>query len=222
MSSHSLLYQPPPDTGLDLLHQDQDLLVLNKPSGLLSVPGRGPDKQDSLALRVQAVYPEARIVHRLDLETSGVMVMALHPAAHRHLSLQFERRRVIKHYDAIVGGRVNHEEGLIELPLITDWPNRPRQKIDFASGRPALTRYRLLHRDPAGDRSRLLLMPVTGRSHQLRVHLSHLGHPILGDSLYAPSGLRDAAPRLLLHARELRFEHPTTGRELHIRKPAGF
>lgn len=210
-------YQPPPDEGLDIRYQDPDLLVVNKPAGLLSVPGRGADRQDCLTRRVQARFPGARTVHRLDMETSGLLLLALHAKAQRRLGHQFERREVHKEYVAVVQGRLSHAAGSIDLPLLADWPNRPRQKVDFLHGRPALTHYR--HLEAATDSSRLLLTPVTGRSHQLRVHLCHLGHPIVGDRLYGATG---AADRLLLHACRLRLRHPRDGRLLHIDCPPGF
>ncbi|MCB1637310.1 MAG: RNA pseudouridine synthase, partial [Thiothrix sp.] len=191
-------YRPPADTGLDMLYRDDDLLLLNKPAGLLSVPGRGAAHQDSLISRVQREYPQARIVHRLDMETSGILLLALGKAMERRLSILFQTRQVDKRYQAWVEGLVAADEGRIELPLSADWPRRPRQQVDTVRGKPALTRYRVLVRDPATRRTRLLLEPVTGRSHQLRVHLLSLGHPVVGDRLYGqPPG---AEGRMLLHA----------------------
>ncbi|MCW9059162.1 MAG: pseudouridine synthase [Gammaproteobacteria bacterium] len=211
-------YQPPSHRGLDILYQDTDLLAVNKPPGLLSVPGRGPDRQDCQSGRAQAEFPAARIVHRLDMETSGLLLFALHAEAQRRLGLQFERREVHKEYIAVVRGRLPHVAGSIDLPLCSDWPNRPRQKVDFLHGKAALTHYRCLEQ-PADGTTRLLLNPVTGRSHQLRVHLMHLGHPILGDRLYGEVGCTE---RLLLHARTLVFTHPGTGRTLHLDCPPDF
>jgi tRNA pseudouridine32 synthase/23S rRNA pseudouridine746 synthase len=207
-------YTPPAHTGLDILHQDDALLVLNKPSGLLSVPGRGPEKQDCLTLRVQTDYPEAMNVHRLDMETSGVMVMARSRSVHRRLSRLFQERAVHKRYVAVVDGRVEQIAGAIDLPLITDWPNRPRQKVDYENGKPSRTRFRVMHHDARGNTTRLELAPETGRTHQLRVHLQTLGHAILGDKLYAGKAVQEKADRLLLHASSLSFIHPVTGKHV--------
>jgi tRNA pseudouridine32 synthase/23S rRNA pseudouridine746 synthase len=215
-------YQPPPDTGLDILYEDADLLALNKPAGLLSVPGRGADKQDSLASRVQAEFPQAMIVHRLDMETSGLMLMARSPDMHRLLNEQFAKRQVHKRYVAVVDGLPPSVQGVIDLPLLTDWPNRPRQKVDFLQGKASQTRYRLLSHCASNLTSRLALEPVTGRSHQLRVHLQYLGHPILGDRLYAPPEALAKAGRLLLHAESLRLLHPRQRRPLSLRCPVDF
>lgn len=212
----------PPATPLAILHVDDALLVLDKPSGLLSVPGRGDDKQDCLASRVQAIYPEALTVHRLDMSTSGLIVMARGPEMQRKLNALFEGRQVEKRYVAIVAGRLEKEAGEIDLPMITDWPNRPRQMIDFARGKPSLTRYRVLDYDAAGDRSRVALEPFTGRSHQLRLHMHTIGHPILGDELYGTAETLAAAPRLLLHAEWLRFAHPQTGEAAEFQSAAPF
>jgi tRNA pseudouridine32 synthase/23S rRNA pseudouridine746 synthase len=212
-------YRPPAHSGLDILYRDDALLLVNKPAGLLSVPGRGADKQDCMARRVQEEFPDARIVHRLDMETSGLLLMALGATPQRLLGLQFERRVVRKRYIAMVHGRLPATIGTIDLPLCADWPNRPRQKVGYQEGRPSLTHYRLLACDPARDTSRVELIPVTGRSHQLRVHLLSLGHPILGDSLYGSPG---SADRLLLHAWSLRFAHPVKGHILHFDCPPGF
>lgn len=202
------LYQPPPDEDLPLVHQDDTLLILNKPAGLLSVPGRGADKADCLASRVQRHFPEALIVHRLDMSTSGLLIMARGPHAQRQLSVLFEQRQVAKRYIALVEGYLATDSGEVNLPLITDWPNRPRQIIDMAHGKPSLTRYRRLAYLAAEDCSRVALEPVTGRSHQLRVHMQALGHPILGDALYASAATQAKAARLLLHAEWLAFPHP--------------
>jgi len=204
-------YAPPPDSGLPLVHAEDAFLVLDKPSGLLSVPGRGAEKADCLASRVQARYPDALIVHRLDMETSGLIVMARGADNHRLLSGNFERRHVDKRYLAIVSGKFKAGEGMVNLPLITDWPNRPRQMVDHERGKPSCTHYRVISYNSANDTSRVALAPVTGRSHQLRVHMQALGHPILGDALYAPSTVKSAASRLLLHAEWLAFPHPQTG-----------
>ncbi len=203
-------YIPPPDLGLAIIHEDEYLLVLNKPSGLLSVPGRGAEKQDSLAVRAQARYPDALIVHRLDMETSGLIVLARGKLMHRQLSLLFQERRVHKHYVAVVEGIIAVERGEVDHPLITDWPNRPRQKIDVEHGKAAHTRFQVLQRDRLNHTTRVELEPVTGRSHQLRVHMQSLGHAILGDRLYASAQAQAASERLLLHACRLAFQHPVT------------
>jgi len=218
--SHQIPYHPPPHCGLDIVFIDDTMIVLDKPAGLLSVPGRGDAMQDSLASRVQAEFPEALIVHRLDLATSGLIVMARGATHHRTLSLAFQGRDVDKRYVAVVAGEPAGDIGEIDLPLICDWPNRPRQKVDHEVGKPSLTRWRVLARE--GSRSRLELEPVTGRSHQLRVHLAEIGHAILGDPLYAQAADRDAAPRLLLHAAALSLPHPTQAVRLDLRREAPF
>lgn len=205
--------------GLQLLHADDHLLAFDKPSGLLSVPGRGADKQDCLAGRALARWPDARVVHRLDQPTSGVIVLALSPEMQRALGDAFAARRVDKRYIAIVDGWPDAETGTIDLPLQADWPNRPRQQVDRVTGKPALTHWQLLSRTHAPDGTpcaRLALTPATGRTHQLRVHLQAIGHPILGDALYAPPATQARAPRLLLHAESLAFDHPAIGAPLRI------
>lgn len=219
---HSLPYAAPPDDGLDLVFADAALLVVNKPAGLLSVPGRGPDKDDCLARRVQARYPDALIVHRLDMETSGLVLLARGSEMQRRLSRLFQQRLVAKGYVAVVDGTPAASEGVIELPLIADWPNRPRQKVDLAAGKPSLTRWRRLADDPARAATRLALEPETGRTHQLRVHLQAIGHPILGDALYASPAAQAKADRLLLHADFLAFAHPASGDPLRLSCPAPF
>jgi len=215
-------YSPPPHAGLDVLYQDGSLIVLNKPSGLLSVPGRGEAHHDSLAVRVQQAFPQALLVHRLDMPTSGLMLMALTTEAQSLMGRLFQQRKVEKRYVAVVAGRPEPVRGEVDLPLITDWPNRPRQKVDHEAGKPALTRYQVLGQDAGLQASRVLLEPHTGRTHQLRVHMREIGHPILGDELYAPVQWRHAAPRLLLHAEYLAFAHPITGEPLQIECPADF
>ncbi|WP_028310471.1 MULTISPECIES: pseudouridine synthase [Derxia] len=242
------VYAPPPDTGLDLLHADDALVVVVKPAGLLSVPGRGAGHADCLAARVQARFADALVVHRLDLATSGIVCFGRGAAAQRELSRQFQARETAKRYVAVVAGRPAADAGEIDLPLICDWPNRPRQMVSFTHGKPSLTRWRRLAatavadmadghaslaaplavRNDAGSDaaaiacSRVELEPVTGRSHQLRVHLLALGHPILGDELYAPPPARDAAPRLLLHASRLALTHPVDGFPLAFESHPGF
>ncbi len=215
-------YAPPPDAGPDLVHADAALLVVNKPAGLLSVPGRGPGKDDCLASRVQAIYPDALIVHRLDHETSGLIVLARGAEMQRRLSVAFQQRLVAKRYVAVVDGALAEAAGTIDLPLAADWPNRPRQKVDRELGKPSLTRWRRLAYDAALDATRVALEPETGRSHQLRVHLLALGHPILGDALYAPPAAQAKAPRLLLHAEHLAFAHPQSGEALAFACPPPF
>jgi tRNA pseudouridine32 synthase/23S rRNA pseudouridine746 synthase len=196
--------------GVSVLHRDDRILVLDKPSGLLSVPGLGPANADSLAGRAEEAYPGARTVHRLDRDTSGVIVMAFDADAHRELGRQFERRQVAKGYVAVVAGPVTEDAGEIILPIRTDIENRPHQIVDPVHGKPALTRYRVLSR--GARTSRLDLRPLTGRSHQLRVHLKEIGHAVLGDDLYAPPDARAMSDRLMLHAEWLRFRHPGNGR----------
>ncbi len=196
-----------------VLYADEALLVLDKPAGLLSVPGKGDDKQDCLSARVQAIYPDALVVHRLDMATSGLIVMALGADAQRSLNDAFAKRRVEKRYVAVVQGCMpeqSGEWGEIDLPIVVDWPNRPRRMIDHATGKPSLTRWQRVSCDVAQQTTRVALAPVTGRSHQLRVHLKALGYPIVGDALYG-----DVDPalgqRLLLHASELALPHPSNG-----------
>jgi tRNA pseudouridine32 synthase/23S rRNA pseudouridine746 synthase len=207
----------------EVIHADRQLLVVDKPPGLLSVPGLGPANQDCLARRVAAEYRGARIVHRLDRETSGIIAMALDADTHRDLSRQFEQREVDKRYVAVVAGLVERDEGEIELPLRKDLDPPtpgPRHIVDHEQGRPALTHYRVVARD--GDRTRLELRPLTGRSHQLRVHLEAIGHPILGDDLYAPPDVVAASDRLLLHAQTLALTHPATGQRMTFEAPCPF
>ncbi len=209
----------PPQGEIPVLHADHELLVVDKPAGLLSVPGKGEGLADCLIARLQAAFPEVLLVHRLDRDTSGVMVFALTPHAQRHLGLQFEKRQTKKTYVARVAGRIAEKTGEIDLPLIVDWPNRPLQKVDHVEGKPALTGWRVMKaRD---DETRVRLFPKTGRSHQLRVHMLALGHPILGDPLYAPETAADH-PRMMLHAEELRLRHPDGGRGMQFRAKAPF
>jgi len=215
-------YSPPADTGLDIRYFDADLLVVDKPSGLLSVPGRGSGMDDNLAKRVQARYPGALTVHRLDMDTSGLLVMARNAEVHRALGRLFELRQVDKEYIAVVAGLVADSDRSIALPLIADWPNRPRQMVDFVQGKPALTHLEVLSYDAASDTTRVRLMPETGRSHQLRVHLQAIGHTILGDDLYAPPEILAQAPRLLLHAALLAFRHPVSGEWLAVHSDPPF
>jgi tRNA pseudouridine32 synthase/23S rRNA pseudouridine746 synthase len=205
-----------------LVYVDEHLLVLDKPAGLLAVPGRGTDKQDCLSARAQQLWPDALVVHRLDMATSGLFLMGRGLHMQRLLSRAFAERAVDKRYEAVVAGQLGapDAQGVIELPLARDWPNRPLQKVDAEQGRPSVTAWRVLSGD-AGS-TRLALEPVTGRTHQLRVHLQAIGHPILGDALYAPPAVRERAPRLLLHACALRLVHPATGEPLAFDSAAPF
>jgi len=209
-----------------ILHLDERLIVLDKPVGLLSVPGIGHDKRDCLAVRVAAAYPGARIMHRLDRDTSGVIIMARDAEAHRELSRQFHDREVSKTYIAIVAGVMSGDSGVIDLPMRKDMDpaNAPRQVIDHAEGRPAITHWWVQRRETIDgiDRTRVLLKPVTGRSHQLRLHLKSIGHPILGDDLYAPSAVLAMADRLMLHAQSLTLVHPQTASLMTFEAPCPF
>lgn len=212
-------YHPPTDPWLKVLHADDDIVVLDKPSGLLSVPGKDPALADSLEARVRARYPTAAMAHRLDKDTSGVIVMCLNKKALGHVGQEFEQRRAKKSYVARVWGEVAGEAGLIDLPLATDWENKPRQRVDHERGRPSRTEWRVEAREPGITRMRLV--PLTGRTHQLRVHMLELGHPILGDVFYAVGEALAAADRLQLHAEELGFNHPQGG-WVAFRSPAPF
>ena len=211
-------YDPPNDP-LDILYEDSHIVVVNKPSGLLSVPGRGEHLADCLLSRVQGVFPEALLVHRLDRDTSGVMVFAMTAHAQRSLSMQFEKRTTKKTYIARVAGEVGEKTGTVDLPLIVDWPNRPLQKVCHETGKPAVTDWRVLK--SGGGETRMRLSPKTGRSHQLRVHMLAIGHVILGDPLYA-TGAALNHPRLMLHSEELRLNHPESGKGLSFRAKAPF
>ena len=205
--------------GVPVLHVDAAIIVIDKPAGMLAVPGRGAAGQDCAWARVQREFPDALVVHRLDQATSGLLILARGAAAQRRLSLAFAERQVDKRYTAVVAGLLADDAGSIDLPLAADWPNRPRQRIDRAQGKPSLTHWRVLARDAAAGTTRLALQPHSGRSHQLRVHLLAIGHPILGDALYAPARI---APRLLLHASALTLPHPDDGRALNFSSPAPF
>ncbi|ART48542.1 RluA family pseudouridine synthase [Acidovorax carolinensis] len=213
------------ETGVRAAHVDADLLVLHKPPGLLCVPGRGPDKQDCLSARAQQRWPGALVVHRLDQATSGLVLMARHPDAQRRLSHAFAERQVHKRYQAVVQGRLGDDESAwheINLPIAADWARRPLRVIDHALGKPSLTRWRALAHDAGAQTTRIELEPVTGRTHQLRVHLAAIGHPIVGDALYADVATQEQAPRLLLHASHLAFTHPATGALLTLEWTADF
>lgn len=223
-----LHYAPPTSPYLRILHQDNDILVLDKPAGLLTVPGKAPAHKDSLQLRVQRVFPTARIIHRLDMATSGLLVMALHKSAQGQLGKQFEQRLVRKRYRAKLFGDLlasaQQTKGTVELPLICDWPNRPKQKVDWENGKAATTHWQVIDKPGHSTEHATLvdLFPITGRSHQLRVHMLSLGHPIIGDRLYAHDDARKNANRLHLHACEIRFIHPVTGAEMHFESACPF
>lgn len=212
----------------EILFHDEHLLIVDKPAGLLSVPGRGEDKQDCLSARIQQRFPDALVVHRLDMATSGLMVFARGEAMQRELSRMFREREVTKRYVALVAGVLEHEVGEIDLPLMVDWPNRPKSKVDHVSGKPSLTRYRLLGMpfdtaSPTQDEretivSRVELEPITGRTHQLRLHLASIGHPIIGDTLYDGR----IAERLMLHATRLAFDHPIPSKPLYFQSDAPY
>ena len=211
-------YNPPTDP-LVVLHDDHEVLLVDKPSGLLSVPGKGAHLQDCLIARVQAVFPTALLVHRLDRDTSGVMIFALTPYAQRHLGLQFEKRQTKKTYVARVFGEMTEKTGTVDLPLIVDWPNRPKQMVDHENGKQAVTDWRVVR--SSADETRVRLMPKTGRSHQLRVHMLAIGHPILGDPFYSEGEARDH-PRLMLHSETLQFRHPDGGKGHRVTAKAPF
>lgn len=219
------IYQPPMSPYLEIVYQDNDLVVLNKPSGLLTVPGRLPEHQDCLQNRVIKVLPSATIVHRLDMATSGIIVMALNKSAHVAISQQFEKRKTQKRYIARVFGKIEQPRGEVNLPLICDWPNRPKQKVDHEKGNPSLTQYHVISHDIDCDNmptTLLELTPITGRSHQLRVHMLSIGHPILGDRLYAHERALTNSPRLQLHAQMLQLTHPSTKEIMTFTKTCPF
>lgn len=203
-----------------IIYQDEDLLLVRKPHLLLSIPGRHPLNKDCLITRLQQEFPSASIVHRLDLDTSGIMVVPLNKPTHAHISRQFQERKVHKSYIAVVYGLVEDDSGKIDLPIVTDWENRPLQMICHERGKNALTHFDVIERDK--DRTRMLLKPVTGRSHQLRIHMRELGHPILGCDMYAHPEALAMSPRMLLHATTLAFEHPSTGEWLSGECPPDF
>jgi len=205
---------------IQILHTDTELLLVRKPDLLLSIPGRHPLNKDCLISRLQQDWPTASIVHRLDLDTSGIMVIPLNKAAHADISRQFQARTVEKSYTAVVYGLVADDEGEIDLPIAPDWQNRPRQKICYQRGKSALTRFKVIQRFT--DRTQINLYPITGRSHQLRLHLKELGHPILGCDLYAHPTALAMAPRLMLHATDLALNHPKSGERIHGQCPADF
>ncbi|MEL6682006.1 MAG: RluA family pseudouridine synthase [Pseudomonadota bacterium] len=211
-------YDPPLDP-LNILHDDHEVLLVDKPSGLLSVPGKGAGLADCLLTRVQDVFPTALLVHRLDRDTSGVIIFALTPHAQRHLGLQFEKRQTKKTYIARIHGQLTPKNGTVDLPLIVDWPNRPKQMVDHDNGKQAITDWQVMRISDAETRVRL--MPRTGRSHQLRVHMQALGHPILGDPFYSTGAAREH-PRLMLHSQMLQFRHPDGGKGMRVTSQSPF
>ncbi|WP_051937946.1 RluA family pseudouridine synthase [Ghiorsea bivora] len=221
MSNRYTIYTPPPHTILHILFQDEHLLVVNKPAGLLSVPGKGLEKQDCLVSRCAAEFGEIHVAHRLDMSTSGIIVFARSKDAVRAMNQLFAGRDVSKTYIAVVDGLIEQDSGEINAPLMVDWPNRPKQKID-AEGKPSHTHYKVIDRNEKTNTSRVELIPITGRSHQLRVHMMFLGHAILGDEFYASDAAFQKSERLLLHATQLHFIHPFTEQPLHIQCPPDF
>ncbi|RDE66809.1 bifunctional tRNA pseudouridine(32) synthase/23S rRNA pseudouridine(746) synthase RluA [Aggregatibacter segnis] len=214
-------YNPPQEPWLDLVYHDDYIAVVNKPSGLLSVPGNQPQYYDSAMSRVKEKYGFCEPAHRLDMATSGILLFALSKAADRELKRQFREREPKKYYQALVWGHVEQDHGVVELPLICDWENRPRQKICFERGKRAVTFYDVLQRYP-NNTTRVKLTPITGRSHQLRLHMLALGHPILGDKFYAHPQAKALSPRLCLHAESLQIQHPITGEMMEFTAPVGF
>lgn len=219
------IYTPPMSPYLDIIYRDDDIIVLNKSSGLLSVPGRLPEHKDCLQNRVQRVLPTATVVHRLDMATSGIIIMALNKPAHVFISRLFEQRKTTKSYIARVFGLIKERQGSVDLPLICDWPNRPKQKVDHNNGKQSLTHYEVISYSrltEAHESTLVKLTPVTGRSHQLRVHMLALGHPILGDRLYAHEHALAISPRLQLHAENLSLAHPASGETMTFVAPCPF
>ena len=210
-----LPYKPPPHLKLDILYIDEHLIALNKPSGLLSVPGRGEEKKDCMLSRLQIEYPQALVIHRLDMSTSGILLFALNKETQKEMGKLFEQKNIYKQYIAKVHGTPREKKGIINQPLITDWNNRPKQKIDYKSGKASQTKFTF--KDTEKNKSTVILEPITGRSHQLRVHMSSLGHAILGDELYGTHATRNASHRLLLHAKKIEFIHPVTKKRLTIK-----
>lgn len=204
--NNDFIYTPPQEP-LEIIYEDEDLVVVNKPAGLLSVMGRLPEHQDSAYLRILETFPTAKVTHRLDMATSGLLMFSKHRDAEVAVSKMFQARTVKKYYVALVQGQIQ-AEGSVEVPLITDWENRPRQMVHFELGKQAKTIFQLMEYDAETDQSRVRLEPVTGRSHQLRVHMMHIGHPIMGDKLYHPDPARFHLKRMALHAAYLAFQHP--------------
>lgn len=221
MSARSSFVYAPPQHALCTIYEDDDLIVIDKPAGLLSVPGRLPEHHDSAYARILRDHPEAKVTHRLDMATSGLLMFAKHRTAEVAISKMFQARTVEKHYIALVQGQLEGE-GSVEVPLITDWENRPRQIVHFELGKSAKTLYQVLDYNVEQDISRVLLTPITGRSHQLRVHMQYIGHPITGDKLYHPEPTRSPLQRLALHAWDLVFQHPLQGNLLKLQSPLPF
>lgn len=217
----AFIYEPPMDPYLEVVHADPDFIILNKQSGLLSVPGKDPGLSDCLESRARKQYPTASTIHRLDKDTSGIVVMGLNKPAHAKIGAQFENRTAKKSYIARVWGHVAQDTGRVDLPIALDWERKPRQRIDPVHGRPAQTDWEVVAREEGGV-TRVRLFPLTGRTHQLRVHMLALGHPMLGDNFYADGAVLDAAPRLQLHAETLEFAHPDDGRSCRFVVPAPF
>jgi tRNA pseudouridine32 synthase/23S rRNA pseudouridine746 synthase len=215
-------YRPPANSGLNILYKDDHLLIVNKPAGLLSVPGKGSDKQDCMISRVQAEYPQALITHRLDMATSGILVIALDAKTHSLVSQLFQHKQIHKRYIALVDGQPNPSQGKISLPLICDWPNRPMQIVDHEHGKPSTTLYKILSFDEHTNTSKIELTPITGRTHQLRLHMQAIGHAILGDILYADDSTYNKSTRLLLHACDIQFKHPMNDEIIDIHCAADF
>lgn len=216
----AFVYNPPTSPWLSIIYQDDDIVVIDKPSGLLSVPGRELHHRDSATSRLMRVLPTALVVHRLDMDTSGIMLFALNKAAQSSLSKQFQARTTSKKYHARVLGVPSQGTGSVDLPLICDWPNRPLQKVDYDDGKPSLTHWRILERN--ANSSLIELTPITGRSHQLRVHMQQIGHPILGDRFYGKPNACELAPRLNLHAFTLSIAHPISGEPLTFKADCPF
>ena len=221
MSARSSFVYAPPQHALCTIYEDDDLIVIDKPAGLLSVPGRLPEHHDSAYARILRDHPEAKVTHRLDMATSGLLMFAKHRTAEVAISKMFQARTVEKHYIALVQGQLKGE-GSVEVPLITDWENRPQQIVHFELGKSAKTLYQVLDYNVEQDISRVLLTPITGRSHQLRVHMQYIGHPITGDKLYHPEPTRSPLQRLALHAWDLVFQHPLQGNLLKLQSPLPF
>lgn len=207
---------------IELLHQDEHILLINKPSGLLSLSGKNPLNLDSVHYRLAQTYPQISLIHRLDLGTSGLMLLALDKTSNAHLSQQFQARTVVKGYVAMLAGHVDAENGVIEAPISKDKALFPRLKVCFEQGQKAVSHYQVLERLTMPDRTRVLYTPQTGRTHQLRIHSQFIGHPILGCDLYGSEQTQAMAPRLLLHAAELQFEHPATGQLMTVSCPCPF
>jgi tRNA pseudouridine32 synthase/23S rRNA pseudouridine746 synthase len=215
-------YQPPPLHENEFLYEDDSLIIVNKPAGLLTVPGKGEDKQDCLVNRVNTDFPDALIVHRLDMATSGLVILARNKQTQGKLGDMFQKKQVKKEYTAIVNGKLKSKRGVISLPLMTDWPNRPKQKVDFVYGKSSVTHFRATEIQTENNTTLVKLIPVTGRTHQLRVHMQYIGHPIVGDKLYGEGESHCEKQRLLLHATRLKFNHPETSKVIDIHLPADF